>query len=51
MLYVLAAFAVLALLALAVAGLTGRLRATSCCAPADPRRDARMRGAFEEDSR
>ena len=47
--YVLAALAVLALVALGVAGLTGRLRAASCCVPADPRRDARMRGAFEDD--
>ena len=51
MLYVLAAVAVLALLALAVGGLTGRLQAASCCSLADPRRDARMRGAFEDDAR
>ena len=49
--YVLAALVVLALLALGVAGLTGRLRAASCCALADPRRDARMRGAFKDDAR
>jgi len=49
--YVVAALAVLTLVALGVAGLTGRFRAASCCAPADPRRDARMRGAFEDDAR
>ena len=51
MLFVLATVALLALLALGVAGLTGRLRAASCCVLADPRRDARMRGAFEDDAR
>lgn len=31
--------------ALAVGAVAGRVRATSCCAPADPARDARMRAA------
>jgi hypothetical protein len=40
--YVLAALVVLPVLALVIGGLTGRVRARSCC-PADPRRDLRMR--------
>jgi len=32
-----------------IGGITGRLRATTCCTIADPRRDLRMRGAFEDD--
>ena len=34
--------------ALAVGLLTGRVSARSCCSPADPRRDLRMAGAFDE---
>jgi len=34
---------------LVIAGaLTGRVRARSCCAVTDPRRDLRMRWAFED---
>lgn len=35
-------------LMLVVGGLTGRVRAQSCCAPGDARRDLRMRSAFDE---
>jgi len=41
--------AVVFLVLLVYGGLTGRVRLTSCCAVADPRRDLRMRGAFEDD--
>lgn len=37
------------LVALVYGGLTGRVRMTSCCSIADPRRDLRMRAAFEDD--
>ena len=41
---------VLFLVALCFGGLTGRIRLSgSCCAVADPRRDIRMRAAFEDD--
>ncbi len=42
--------AVLAVLValLAVGALTGRVRARSCCAIADPERDLRMRSAFTD---
>jgi hypothetical protein len=41
--------AVLAFLVLAVyGGLTGRVKGRACCSIADPRQDARMRGAFED---
>ena len=46
---VIVALVALPVLALAVAALTGRVRLQSCCAPADPRRDLRMRGAFEDE--
>lgn len=36
------------LLVLAYGGITGRVRLSSCCAVADPRRDLRMRAAFED---
>ncbi len=49
MVYLVGAPALLFLLALAYGGLTGRVRLTSCCAVADPRRDLRMRAAFEGD--
>lgn len=39
----------LPVVALVHGALTGRLRLTSCCAAADPARDLRMRGAFEDD--
>lgn len=35
----------LATLALAVGAVTGRVRARSCCTPADPAHDKRMTGA------
>ncbi len=35
-------------LMLAVGGLTGRVRAQSCCSAGDARRDLRMRSAFDE---
>ena len=47
--YLLAAVVVLAFLALVVGAATGRVRARACCAPADPARDLRMRGAFEDE--
>lgn len=50
MVYVLGGFAALLLLALVVGALTRRIDLTSCCSIADPRQDARMRAAFEEDS-
>lgn len=36
------------LLVLVYGGITGRVRLSSCCAVADPRRDLRMRAAFED---
>lgn len=41
------AFAALVLM-LAVGAVTGRVQSRSCCSPADPRRDLRMRAAFDE---
>ncbi len=35
-------------LLLVVGAITGRITIQSCCAPADPRRDARMAAAFED---
>lgn len=48
MAYVFGIPSVLFLVVLVYGGLTGRVRLTSCCAVADPRRDLRMRAAFEE---
>ena len=48
MAYVFGIPCVLFLVFLVYGGLTGRVRLTSCCAVADPRRDLRMRAAFEE---
>ena len=48
MAYVFGIPCVLFLVVLVYGGLTGRVRLTSCCAVADPRRDLRMRAAFEE---
>ena len=42
--------AALFLVTLVVGGLTGRVRMSSCCAIADPRKDLRMRSAFEDES-
>lgn len=49
MTYVLGAIVVAFLGWLVVGSLLGKVRVTGCCAIADPRRDARMRGAFDED--
>lgn len=35
--------------ALTIASVRGRRAAHSCCAPADPAEDLRMRAAFEDD--
>ena len=35
-------------IALAVGAVTGRVRASSCCAPGDPALDARMRAADQQ---
>ncbi len=46
-----AAPVVLFLVGLVVGAATGRIRAgRACCAVADPRRDLRMRAAFDEDA-
>jgi hypothetical protein len=49
--YVFAAALILVILTVTVGALTGRVKASGCCAVADPRRDLRMRGAFEDDMR
>ncbi|MFZ2016739.1 MAG: hypothetical protein WAV00_23215 [Nocardioides sp.] len=36
------------LVVLVSGGLTGRIRLSSCCTVADPKKDLRMRGAFED---
>jgi hypothetical protein len=36
------------LVALAIGALTGRVQARSCCSVADPRRDLRMAGVFDD---
>jgi len=41
--YVIGSVLALATLALAVGAITGRVKVRSCCAPADPARDLRMR--------
>ena len=41
--YVLGSIVALATVALAVGAITGRVKIRSCCAPADPARDRRMR--------
>ncbi len=48
MAYVLGIPVLVFLVVLVYGGITGRVRLSSCCAVADPRRDLRMRGAFEE---
>lgn len=45
--YVLGVFAVLFLVFMIVGAVTGRVRASACCAVADPAQDLRMRAAFE----
>ena len=49
MAYVFGIPALVLLVALVYGGLTGRVRLSSCCAVADPRKDLRMRAAFEDD--
>jgi hypothetical protein len=49
MAYVFGIPALVFLVLLVFGGLTGRLRLTSCCAVADPRKDLRMRAAFEDE--
>jgi hypothetical protein len=49
MVQLLAGLLVALLAALLAGALSGRIKATSCCSPADPRRDLRMRAAFEDD--
>lgn len=34
--------------ALVYGGITGRVRTSSCCSVADPSKDLRMRGAFDD---
>ncbi|MEI7779490.1 MAG: hypothetical protein WCJ42_08670 [Actinomycetes bacterium] len=46
--YVIGGAAAIFLLALAVGGLTGRVRLNSCCSIADPRRDKRMASAYDD---
>ena len=50
MAYVAAGLVVAVLALLVVGAVTGRVRTRSCCAPADPSRDLRMRGAFEDEA-
>ena len=47
--YVFGIPALVFLVLLVYGGLTGRVRLSSCCAVADPRRDLRMQGAFDDD--
>lgn len=49
MVQVLGGIVVAFLVLLVVGGITGRVKLKSCCAVADPRRDARMRAAFADD--
>ncbi len=48
--YVVAALVILPLAALVWASVTRRVRLQSCCSPADPAKDLRMRAAFEDDA-
>ncbi len=48
MAYVFGVPALIFLVVVVVGGLTGRIRLTSCCTVADPRRDLRMRAAYED---
>ena len=41
--YIIGSVVALATLALVVGAITGRVKVQSCCAPADPARDLRMR--------
>ena len=44
--YVLAGLVVLFVLGLVVGAVSGRVNVRSCCSPADPSRDLRMRDAY-----
>jgi len=48
MVYVLGVLVVAFVVLVVVGSVTGRIKIKSCCA-ADPRRDLRMRGAFEDE--
>jgi len=49
--YVIGSIVALATLALALGAITGRVKINSCCAPADPADDRRMRmDGYDEDS-
>jgi hypothetical protein len=47
--YVVGVAAVVFLALVVYGGLTGRIRGRGCCSIPDPRRDARMRAAFEDE--
>ncbi|NRQ49629.1 hypothetical protein [Aeromicrobium stalagmiti] len=49
MTYVVVTLLGLVMTVLVVGALTGRVRLTACCSVADPRRDLRMRGAFDDE--
>lgn len=49
MTFVLGGLVLAGLLALLFGALTGRVHLNSCCAPADPAKDLRMRQAFDSD--
>ena len=46
--YVIAALAVGFLALVVIGAVSGRVRMSACCAVADPSRDLRMRGAYDE---
>jgi hypothetical protein len=48
--YVLGAVVVLFIVALVAGAVTGRVRMRGCCTVADPRRDLRMRDAFQDEA-
>lgn len=47
--YAVVAVFVAFVVALIFGAVTGRVRLSGCCTPADPRRDLRMRAAFEDE--
>ena len=49
MVYLLGSVVALFVVMLVVGAMTGPVDLRSCCTVADPRRDARMRAAFEDD--
>lgn len=46
--YVIGSILALATVVLAIGAITGKIKATSCCAPADPARDRRMQVGTED---